>query len=156
MPTDSVRMACATSSPSSKMRPPSNTTGRQPAHCATAASSFQSICCLCANNAVSRYSAPESRYAQPSSAATRAATVPLPDADGPSIAITFCIFRSVLLENKATILSLVGCRLLFDCRKSSLHTSNQLNFNHFRNMPAAWRFYIRRTPNPYSTHAEID
>jgi len=50
-----------------------------------------------AARAVSRYSAPLSSTAQPSALATRWATVPLPDAVGPSMVMTGA--REVTLES---------------------------------------------------------
>src|SRR5438552_3469149 len=84
----SVRMASVTRSSSRKMSSPSKRTGSRAAIAASFASSPASIPSRAAASATRRYRAPLSRQWNPRALATSSATVPLPEAEGPSMAMT--------------------------------------------------------------------
>lgn len=90
MPASSVRMASVTSSLPSQIWPPSKRTGSWRARAAMRSSCSASMGSpvRVAARAVMRYIAPESRKAKPRRWATAAATVPLPEAEGPSMQMT--------------------------------------------------------------------
>ena len=76
---------------------PNGASGPLAASFAMAGSSVSATPASSADSAVSRYSAPESRKAKPRVSATRLATVPLPDAVGPSMVITGMDIRAPVL-----------------------------------------------------------
>src|SRR5712672_546826 len=84
----SVRMASVTLRSPRKISFPSKRAGNRRATVAAASSSRRSMPSCAAASATSRYRAALWSRGKPSGPATRCATVPLPDADGPSMAMT--------------------------------------------------------------------